>query len=248
MQQTRILMGMPITVEIADSGANEKAFEKVFDYFRRVEDKFSPFIASSEISRINRGELNMDQYSYEMCAILALSEQTKNETNGYFDIKRPDGVVDPSGIVKGRTIWQTSIILKNIGFENFYIDAGGDVQVFGKNQSNQPWSIGIKNPFNQTEIVKILKPKDEGVATSGSYIRGQHIYNPHKKDEKLEEVVSLSVVGPNVYEADRFATAAFAMGRDGIMFIEKMPGLEAYMIDKEGVGTQTSGFDKYLDA
>lgn len=38
-------------------------------------------------------------------------------------------------------------------------------------------------------------------------------------------MVSLTVIGPDIYEADRFATAAFAMGVDGIYFLEKLGGV-----------------------
>ncbi len=63
---------------------------------------------------------------------------------------------------------------------------------------------------------------------------------------RVEGVVSLTVVGPNIYEADRFATAAFAMGEAGIMFIEKLPGFEGYMVNDNGIATFTSGFEKYV--
>ena len=36
------------------------------------------------------------------------------------------------------------------------------------------------------------------------------------------------------------------MGPDGIYFLEKTPGLEAYMINKQGMATFTSGFKKYV--
>ena len=62
----------------------------------------------------------------------------------------------------------------------------------------------------------------------------------------MNEIVSISVIGPNVFEADRFATAAFAMQRKGINFIEKLDGFEAYMIDKNGIATMTSKFEKYI--
>ena len=55
----------------------------------------------------------------------------------------------------------------------------------------------------------------------------------------------MTVIGPNVYEADRFATPAFAMGKKGIDFVENLPGLEGYMVDKDGIATMTSGFEKY---
>ena len=56
----------------------------------------------------------------------------------------------------------------------------------------------------------------------------------------------MTIIGPNVYEADRFSTPAFAMGRNGIKFIEKQKGLEGYMIANDGVATYTSGFNKYV--
>ena len=86
------------------------------------------------------------------------------------------------------------------------------------------------------------------MATSGSYIRGAHIYNPHAPTAALTDILSITVVGPDVYEADRFATAAFAMGREGINFIERLQGFEGYAIDKSGVATLTSGFEHYTQA
>ena len=58
--------------------------------------------------------------------------------------------------------------------------------------------------------------------------------------------MSLTVIGPDVLEADRYATAAFAMGREGIYFIERTPGLEGYEIDSSGMARMTSGLKKYL--
>ena len=58
--------------------------------------------------------------------------------------------------------------------------------------------------------------------------------------------MSLTVIGPDVLEADRYATAAFAMGRGGIHFIERTPGLEGYEIDGSGTARMTAGLKKYL--
>ncbi len=116
----------------------------------------------------------------------------------------------------------------------------------GKNAEGQNWRVGIRNPFNPEQIVKALSVTDCGVATSGTYVRGQHIYNPLDDDDPLNEVVSLTVVGPDILEADRFATAAFAMGRQGIFFIEALEGFDGYMIDQDGRATYTTNFQRYL--
>ena len=83
--------------------------------------------------------------------------------------------------------------------------------------------MGVRNPFKADEIVKVLTPKGQGVATSGNYLRGDHIYNPHTGRYGSDDIVSLTVIGADVMEADRYATAAFAMGREGIYFIERVP-------------------------
>ncbi len=240
-------MGMPVTVEVVgEKSGTSEAINKVFDYFKYVDENFSPFKETSELSRINRGEIKRDEWSDEMQVVFMLSEKTKEETDGYFDIAAPDGKLNPSGLVKGWAIQNAAHLLRNGGFSDFYVDAGGDIQACGKNSRGEDWKIGIKNPFKQEEVVKVLDIKSEGVATSGTYIRGQHIYNPKDKGKELTEVVSLTVVGPNIYEADRFATAAFAMGPKGIYFIENLPGFEGYMIDKNGLATETSGFKKHV--
>jgi thiamine biosynthesis lipoprotein len=243
MKQTRLLMGMPITVEVLDPRAGAADLNAVFAYFGSIDETFSTYKASSEVSRINRGELAPAQYSDDMRTILALAEQTKRETNGYFDIEC-DGQIDPSGIVKGWAIRNAAQILAGHGFRDYYVDAGGDAQIGGTKRGT-PWRVGIRNPFNRDENVKILALTECGIATSGTAIRGQHIYNPHQPHAPLLDIVSLSVIGPDVYEADRFATAAFAMGARGISFIERRPGLEGYQIDRNGIATFTSGFERF---
>lgn len=234
---------MPVTVEIADIGAKDSDLEQIFSYFKSVDERFSTYKPDSEISRINRGELLPEKYSEDMKTVLRLSEETKKETDGYFDIFH-DGVCDPSGLVKGWAIQRAAALIERMGFKYFFVEAGGDIQVSKTNGAGEPWKVGLQNPFSQSEIIKVVFLGDRGVATSGTYVRGQHIYNPKKKGP-ITEIVSLTVIGPNIYEADRFATAAFAMGKKGINFVESLAGFEGYIIDKDGLATMTTGFDKY---
>lgn len=243
ISQTRWIMGMPVTVSIVDHGADKEDLQEIFEYFKYVDKKFSTYKKGSEISQINSGKLVKKDYSLDMKRVIRLSESTKKDTNGFFDIFH-NGKYDPSGLVKGWAIYNASMILKKKGFRNFYLEAGGDIEAVGKNEKGRSWGIGIRNPFNYSEIVKVLKLSNKGVATSGSYLRGDHIYNPMDK-QIIEDIVSLTVIGPSVYEADRYATAAFAMGKSGIGFIERQPQLEGYMIDCTGIATMTSGFEKY---
>ncbi len=238
-------MGMPLTVSIPDARAAQAHMDEVLAYLTSVDERFSTYKETSEISRINKGLLHPDAASRDMCDVFDLSEETRRMTDGFFDIRRPIGGYDPSGLVKGLAIQRAADLLRARGFKNFFVDLAGDIQADGTNEDGEPWAIGIRNPFNRDEIVKVLRVSDRGVATSGTYERGQHVYDPHAGSGPLEEIVSLTIIGPNVYEADRFATAAFAMGADGIRFVEGLAGFEGYAIDRNGIGTMTSGFETY---
>jgi FAD:protein FMN transferase len=244
MEFTEIIMGMPITIKIIGPNASEDIFKDIFSYFKEIDARFSTYKKNSEISKINR-ELPKSKWSREMKSVLKLCKETEMETDGYFNIEN-NGKKDPSGLVKGWSINNASKKLIKKGIKNFYIDAGGDIQVHGLNEDNKPWKIAIRNPFNIRETIKTIKVKSEGVATSGTYIRGNHIYNPFKPKAILKKVKSITVIGPNIYEADRFATAAFAMGEEGIKFIETLPKFDAYMVTDDKIATYTSGFERYV--
>lgn len=239
-------MGMPITIVIRTSDLTraEQAAHDAFKYLIQIDQRFSPFKEDSEVSAINRGGLKASEYSDQMNHILGLAEITKQDTAGWFDVWN-NGRFDPCGIVKGWALQEVSQQIKDAGFENFLVDGSGDIQSSGQD-SDGPWQIGIRNPFAPSEIVKVVGLAGNACATSGSYFLGDHIYRPLKVKSIGCEIVSLSIVAPNVYEADRFTTAAFAMGEAGIEFVEKQPGLEGYAIDATGTATMSSGWKAHV--
>lgn len=244
MKETRLIMGMPVTVEIVDSSAPLVDINRVFAYFHKIDEQFSTYQPTSEISRINSGEIQLGDASPRMKEIFALAEKTKQETRGFFDIDN-GRILDPSGVVKGWAIERAGELLRAAGRQHYYIEAGGDITIAGNNAEGVPWQVGIRHPFDLPKIVKVLSVTNCGVATSGTYLRGQHVYNPHHRGEPIVNIVSLTVIGPNICDADRYATGALAMDRAGIAFIDSLPGFEGYMIDRYGVATMTRDFEQY---
>ena len=57
MRETRLIMGMPVTLAVLDAGAGQDHLDIVFDGFVEADNRFSPFKEDSEICRINRGEI-----------------------------------------------------------------------------------------------------------------------------------------------------------------------------------------------
>src|SRR5690349_629258 len=110
MKQTRLLMGMPITVEVVSPIVTERALDRVYNYLTGVDETFSTYKTTSQISRINAGTLLLEDASVEVQDIFALADITSRQTHGYFNIER-DGIIDPSGIVKGWAIYRAAILL-----------------------------------------------------------------------------------------------------------------------------------------
>jgi thiamine biosynthesis lipoprotein len=256
VKRTELIMGMPITVVIPDRegldrqggrfATLEEAMEAVFESFRLVDTRFSPFKPESETCRIDRGELDPALASPDMKEVLVLSEETRVQSGGFFDVWFK-GRFDPSGLVKGWAIRRAAQLLADDNTLSYCVEAGGDIEVRGANDNGQPWEIGLRNPFDPTRLMRKLSLTGCGIATSGTYIRGDHIYNP-LTGEAANTVASLTVVGPDVYEADRFATAAFAMGPGGIEFMAGVPECNAYMVALDGTATYTPGFARYIAA
>ena len=132
----------------------------------------------------------------------------------------------------------------SLQYQNFYVEIAGDVHISGL-RAGKKWKVGIKNPFVSGEIIKVFELTNCGLATSGTYARGSHIYDPVNKRDAVE-VASISVIASNVFDADRMATAAFAMGEKGIKFIESLKGYEGYMVKNDRTAVITSGVSKFI--
>ena len=233
-------MGMPVTIEVDGAGeaAVEAAMQAAFDFLRWVDQTFSTYKPDSQISRINAGELVEARADEVVREVLAACEEMRRRTEGYFDIHRPGGRIDPSGYVKGWAIRGAAAKLEDTGLRNYFVEAGGDLQVRGSRR------VGIRNPLNRREVVKVLAVTDGAVATSGTYERGEHIYDPHTGGPATE-LASMTVVGPDIVTADVFATAAFAMGTRGAEWVATQ-GLECYAIGHDGQATFTPGLRQYF--
>src|SRR5581483_4083345 len=133
MREERIVMGMPARVELVGE-CEQKHLDVIFALWEAIDERFSTYKDTSEIMRINRGEISPAQFSKEVQEVFSLAESTAAQTNGYFNIKRPDGFIDPSGLVKGWAIQQAAQLAQERGFNSYYLEIGGDIQTSGKNE------------------------------------------------------------------------------------------------------------------
>ena len=70
MKKSKMIMGMVINVEIictpTEAQTHEEIFKKVFGYFEHIDETFSTYKTTSEVSKINAGNYGEENYSAEM--------------------------------------------------------------------------------------------------------------------------------------------------------------------------------------
>jgi thiamine biosynthesis lipoprotein len=244
LRRSESVMGTVVSFDIRDADMDPGALDRAVAYLHDIDRRFSPFKPNSEVSRLGRGELTLDAASPDVRWIMGLCDELTRLTGGYFDVRRfrEDGMPDPTGVVKGWAVEEAAFILLNAGADDFLVNGGGDIVARGSPRpgSELPWRIGIRHPLRQELLAAVVEVRDGAVATSGTYERGEHVVDPHT-GRRAAELMSLTVVGPSLTYADAYATAAFAMGREGAAWVARLDGYEAFAIAADGVTLATPG-------
>jgi FAD:protein FMN transferase len=213
-------------------------------WLHRMDAVFSPYRHDSDISRLNRDELTITGCAPEVPEILELCRNLTATTGGYFDA-RVTGVLDPCGVVKGWAIEQLHQRFRDAGSSRHCINGGGDIRCYAlpseSNGSMRPWRLGVSDPQHLLHLVTVVEGDDFALATSGSAERGNHILNPYTR-RPPEELLSISVTGPDLTRVDAYATAAYAMGDTARDWIEGLDGIEAFAVRADGTTWLTSRF------
>jgi len=239
-------MGTAISVDVREPAADEGGVDEVFAWLRWVDDTFSTYRDDSQISRLGRHEISLADCADEVALVLDLCEAVRATTRGYFDAWA-SGALDPSGLVKGWSVERASGILAEAGRTRHCINAGGDVRVRGEPEPGRPWGIGVVHPFNREALTIVVHGSDIAVATSGTAERGEHVIDPHSR-RPVTELVSVTIVGPNLTYADAYATAAFAMGDACRDWLPSLRDHEAYVIGRSGRAWWTAGMAEFAPA
>jgi thiamine biosynthesis lipoprotein len=158
-------------------------------------------------------------------------------------------VLDLGAVAKGMAIDLAARELRP--HENFAIDAGGDLYLAGCGPGGSPWSVGIRHPRLDRQLIDALRVSNMAVCTSGDYerespagidpalTRNRHILDP-QRGAPVDGVASVTVLAPTAMVADALATAAFVLGpAEGIRLLERQgvdglivsPGMERFLTE-----------------
>ena len=250
----RPVWGTVIRIEVRESDevVDDTVLDSLWSWFQRVDDLFSTWRPDSEISRLARGALTPAAASPEVGVVLALCEHMKQRSRGAFDIAYAEAegpsdrpgrcAIDPTGLVKGWAVDHAAAMLEGKGVSNFAINAGGDVIVRGRPQAGATWRVGIQHPWERDKTAEVVGLVDTAIATSGDYERGEHVIDP-RTGRAARGLTSVTVVATELATADAYATAALALGRDGMEWLATLPDAAAMGITDDQRVVKTAGFD-----
>jgi len=143
------------------------------------------------------------------------------------------------GIGKGYAADRAKLVMKSMGCTSGVVNASGDLNAWGYQPGNKPWTIGIVNPNSTNTAFSYMNITDLAVATSGNYekfimVDGKkysHTINP-RTGLPVTGIKSVTIIAPHAEIADAMATPVTIMGIEaGLCMINQMNNIEAVLID-----------------
>ena len=161
-------------------------------------------------------------------------------------------------VAKGYAVDLAVAALREAGYRDALVEAGGDLFASGSAPGGRRWRVGVQDPTRPDEpaFLTTLQVSDRAVVTSGNYrrftvIAGRrysHIVDP-RTGKPVDALPSVTVVAPEATHADALATAVSVLGLEkGMALIESMPEVECLLVTVEGGKPRlhrSSGFARY---
>jgi thiamine biosynthesis lipoprotein len=158
------------------------------------------------------------------------------------------------GIGKGYAVDRGVGILKQRGFRDFMIQAGGDMFVAGK-RGDRSWRVGIRDPRGPAEKSFAALDLTEGTfSTSGDYERffmknGRRYHHilDLSRGEPATGCRSVTIVADNATVTDALAKGVFVMGPErGMALIERLPHVDGVIVSSKNEVLISSGLRNRL--
>jgi thiamine biosynthesis lipoprotein len=154
---------------------------------------------------------------------------------------KPGMRIDLGGFAKGYAVDNGASILAARGVRHAVVAAGGDSRMLG-DRCGRPWTVGVRDPRREGEVVALLPLEDVAVSTSGDYERyfdvdGErfhHLIDPRTGKSPCA-VHSVTVIAPNGLTSEALSKTVFVLGAEqGLRIVASVPQADAVVVDAEG--------------
>ncbi len=170
-----------------------------------------------------------------------------------------DGMrIDLGGFAKGHAVDRAAALLRRRGITSAIISAGGDSRVIGSRAighdnpdeaAQRPWTVAIRDPRREGQVVAVLPLEDVSVSTSGDYERYfddgaervHHLIDP-ATGRSPSHVHSVTILADNGLASEALSKAVFVMGvQRGMALVGTQPGVDAVVVDASGTLHASAG-------
>ncbi len=203
----------------------------------------------TEGSRIPGAEELSQLRSLVDLSLLRLDEQA-----GTAYLAKPGMKIDVGGIGKGFAADRAVVVMQSAGATAGVVALSGDIKTFGRLPDGSRFPFGIKHPRKEGVLLARIDLQDEAISTAGDYeryferagIRYHHILDPRTL-EPARGCQSVTVIAREGALADGLDTGIFVLGPDrGMDLVERLPDVEAVIVDSEGRILVSSGLKDRL--
>ncbi len=162
--------------------------------------------------------------------------------------------IDVGGVGKGYAADRAAEAMQKAGAIGGVVALSGDIKAFGSRPGTAGFPVGIKHPRLDGAVLAIVDLKDEAISTAGDYerffeqdgVRYHHILDPQTL-QPARACQSVTVIAKEGTVADGLDTGIFVLGPDrGMALVERLPDVEAVIVDAEGRMTVSSGLRSRL--
>ncbi|MBK7864880.1 MAG: FAD:protein FMN transferase [Archangiaceae bacterium] len=191
------------------------------------------------------------------CALVSFKDvELKAKPRGECTVrlKKKGMALGLGGIIKGWGVDQAAKALRAKGYRDFFVQAGGDLYVSGKN-GERGWKVGIRDPrgpadssFARGELT------DTAFSTSGDY---EHFFmNQGTRYHHLLDLrscrpatasVSATVMAKTAVDAEVLTKATFVLGGAKGLELAKRFGASAVLVDPTGKVHASKGLEGKLE-
>ena len=149
--------------------------------------------------------------------------------------------LDFCGIAKGYALDLMGRALRNLNFNYFLLEAGGELLAHGSHPDGRPWQIEVETEAARPPC-RIRLASGNAIATSGTayqagYSGGvvfSHIADPSSREPVKNSVYSVSVISESALRADALATAIAVMGAERGLECARQNNLAVYFQLRNG--------------
>jgi len=177
-----------------------------------------------------------------------------NETESSIFLKLPGMKIGFGATGKGYAADQGRLLMQQLNVKAGIVNASGDMATWGMQPDNTPWRIGITNPANFNNSLKIIEVNNAAITTSGDYEkyvefndkRYSHIINP-KTGMPASGLISVTVIGENAETANGLSTSIMILGdKKGLELLKNYPDYTCLILTDKGKVKKSKNFNKIL--